>query len=193
MSETERQRLQELVDAIHLTAAALRERGAAMGSARGGFVSPGGTWGPVLWPRGWSFHRLGTTTEAAMFLPYVTTIPSYYPVAPIGIPPGLSHAGIPSIPGNPAWINPLLQQSMPYANPYAYGYGYRPLIPVGYGLSHAGIGQELAYNHLAQPILGYSALQPLHYPNTIAPHYTGIPVQSPLQPNWSNVPPPQQA
>lgn len=211
MSELERQRLQDLVDAIHHTAAALQ--GAARSSARGGSFAPGGGWRPIAVPSGWPPLQLGTETEAAMFVPYVTAVPPYFPLthtayAPMGYgptpyapagygpvgypqtpfgPTGLSHTGINPLQGGSfGWINPLqMQQGIPGG----YGYGYRPVghPPYGYGLSHAGIGYEGGYG---SP-MSYGYLPQMGHGYTTPMHGGGMPMQSPLQPNWSPITGPQ--
>ena len=170
-------------------------------------------------PSGWPPLQLGTETEAAMFVPYVTAVPPYFPLthtayAPMGYgptpyapagygpvgypqtpfgPTGLSHTGInPLQAGNFGWINPLqMQQGMPNG----YGYGYRPVghPPYGYGLSHAGIGYEggygspMSYGYLPQMGQGYTT--PMY---GMPMHGGGMPMQSPLQPNWSPISQQQQ-
>lgn len=200
MDDLERQRLQELVDAIHLTAAALL---AARGSAWSGPSGPAAAanwsgaastadWRPLPMPRGWSPHRLGVSMETAMFVPYVTAVPQMFPVYPTAnLPLGLSHAGIQPFYGN-NWINPLQLQ------PIQQNYGYRPVAPInyGYGLAHAGYGYEPAY---ANPIgYGYGTPMSYGYPQVgqmPVPMY-GAPMhphmQSPLQPSWSTIPQQQQ-
>src|SRR5690625_3452893 len=152
MDESERQHLQELVDAIHLTAAALIERGArrnlpfsqpapqALRAAHAFTTNPG--WRPMPMPRGWSSLSLGP--ESKMIVPFVSPyLPQMLPLYP-----GLSHSG--PIAGFST------QGGIPYG-PYGirggipYGYGY------GYGLAHAGwdpqgIGAGVPYG---TPGIGY--------------------------------------
>lgn len=122
-----------------------------------------------------------------MYVPFVTTVPSIYPVLPAAqMTVGLSHAGIPAPMASAATINPLqLQPGYPI-------YGYRPAIPniawsypYGPGLIHAGYGYEPLANPIAvQPLLpiAQQQLQP-----QMAQHWVPVPQQQPLQPNWTPV------
>lgn len=129
-----------------------------------------------------------------MFVPYVTAVPQIFPVYPTGNlplgPAGLSHAGIQPLYGNTlGYINPLQMQQ--------YGYGYRPVSPYGYGLSHAGYGYEGGY---ANPMgygyapyghgygYGYAPIAPISPISMYgAPGISPMGMQSPLQPNWSPI------
>jgi hypothetical protein len=198
MDDFEKQRLQELVDAIHLTAAALHERqaAAAAGSAWPGpgapvavasGAAPTADWRPLPMPRGWPPLRLGASMETPMFVPFVTAVPQAFPVYPTGnLPMGLSHAGLQPFYGN-GWINPLqLQQMQPG---YGYGYGYRPApqMNYGYGLAHAGYGYEGAYPNP----YGYAPVSQLPYYGMPQPHFAPQ-MHQPMQPNWSPIGMPQQ-
>lgn len=184
MDESERQRLQELVDAIHLTAAALIEwevrSGLPFAQQRFAMFS---RWRPMPGPRGWPSIPLGS--ESKMIVPLVSP---YFPQM-LPLYPGLSHSG-PISGGIPT------QGGIPYG-PYAvrtgmipYGYGY------GYGLLHAGwepqgIGGGMPYG---SPGIGFShggygpmgmGMGPVPYGMSHSPMmHMGMP-GIPLQPAWS--------
>jgi len=175
MDETERRRLQALVDAVHLTSAAV---GALSGAAavdtrtRAGGSPLGTTWRPMPVPRGWLPIWLGTESE--MFVPYLSPFMSHVvPVYPGMGSPGLIHSGMgPVGSGIPMGIGgPISYGSYGPQGMYGQGfYGYRPqgMIPYGMGLVHAGEGSSPGG---INPLFGTNPIQPQG-----------------MSPSWSNGP-----
>lgn len=178
MSDSYRERVQELVDAIHLTASALRrmewEASSASRGMRPGAMAPAVPWWPMLEPRSWPPIQLGAERE--MMIPYVThMIPQMVPMIP-GMHPGLVHSGIGPVSGgypmHPLQAIPSMIQGI-YRSPGMVPYGY------GYGLLHSpwevhGMGIPMGGGHpfSSSPMMGFMPMSPMS-------------PMTPMQPAWS--------
>lgn len=186
MSDSYRRRVQTLVDAIHLTAAALARleweaRVASHMGWRAGGVPSTATWWPTPEPRGWPPIRLGTERE--MMIPYFSPMVSQIPMIPGFGGPGLIHSGIGPISGGMA-MQPMIPSGYrgPGMIPYGYGYGMGLLHSgpeMGMGIPGSGVG--IPYG-MGLPMQG---MVPMHGlpPSMISP----LPMMmSPMmQPAWS--------
>lgn len=210
MDEIERRRLQALVDAVHLTCAAVGARSGAAGATnfgrmRAGGSPPGTTWWPMPAPRGWLPIWLGTESE--MYVPYLSPFMSHVmPVYPGVGSPGLIHSGIgPVGSGIPMGIGPIPYGSYGSYGPGIYGqgiYGYRPqgMFPYGMGLVHSG--WEGSTPGGINPLFGMNPMMPSMMSGPMMPGspmpMSSIPNGSmgmgsmpgmPMQPAWSPMPP----
>lgn len=201
MDEIERQRLQALVDAVHLTCAAARAMSSAdaaataFGRMRAGVNPPGTTWRPLPVPRGWLPVSLGTESE--MFVPYLSPFMSHVvPVYPGIGSPGLIHSGVGHMgSGIPMGVG-VPSGHVPYGSYGSYVspgiYGYRPM-PYGVGLVHAGYEGSIPGG--INPLFGISPMMSGYGPSMmpgIGPSMMSMPMGSPMsgspmQPAWSPV------
>lgn len=203
MEESEWQRLQELVDAIHHTAAALVrvEWGAQLAShpPYAGGPLPAMAWRPMPGPRGWPLNPLGS--ESKSMVPYLNPfIPSMIPLYPgLTQSPGLLHAGMGPM-GGGIPVGASIGMGVPYAPYGTYGYRHPGMLPYGYGygLMHAGwegpgigggsplIGGGIGYGY--GPSQGYGSIGygPIGYGSVgYGPIPYGLIQGNPLQPSWS--------
>ena len=199
MDEIERQRLQALVDAVHLTSAAARTlwgadaAAQAFGRIRAGGMPPGTTWRPRPVPRGWLPISLGT--ERKMYVPYLSPfMSSVVPVYPGIGSPGLIHSGVGSGIPMPIGMTPGPVSYGSYMTPGIYG--YRP-VPYGVGLVHAGfegsipggINPLFGINPMMSGIGGMvSGMGPMMH--GVGPSMMSMGSMSgmPMQPAWSPMP-----
>jgi len=198
MDDIERQRLQALVDAVHLTCAAVRSLSGAdaaalaYGRMRASGMPLGTTRRPQPVPRGWLPVSLGTESE--MYVPYLSPFMSHVvPVYPGIGSPGLIHSGVgPVGSGIPMGIG-VPSGQVPYGPYMSPGiYGYRP-IPYGVGLVHAGYEGSIPGG--INPLFGINPVMSGYGPSmmpgigpSMMPMQMGSPISgTPMQPAWSPV------
>jgi len=198
MDEIERQRLQALVDAVHMTSAAARAlwgadaAALALGRIRAGGMPLGTTWRPRPVPRGWLPISLGTERE--MYVPYLSPfMSSMVPVYPGIGSPGLIHSGVGSGIPMPIGMSPGPVSYGSYGSYMTPGiYGYRP-IPYGMGLVHAGYEGGSIPGGI-NPLFGINPMMSGIGPmvHGMGPSMMSMPMGSvsgmPMQPAWSPVP-----
>lgn len=196
MSDSYRKRVQTLVDAIQLTAAALARleweaHVAAHSRMQVGGVPPTASWWPSPGPRGWPPIRLGTERE--MMIPYLSPMVSQMvPMFPGVGGPGLIHSGIGPISGGMAMHPMMPSYRGPGMMPVGYGYGLLHSgmemgIPgSGMGIPSMGPGMGIPVSGMGMPGMMMQSMMPMHGMMPSMPM-----MMSPMmQPAWSMGPMP---
>ncbi|AKU93277.1 hypothetical protein AKJ08_3664 [Vulgatibacter incomptus] len=187
MDFSERARLQALVDAVHLTAAALRALDRAprvdqVDTFRASGISLAPGWWSTPVPRGWPPpHLLGAERE--MFVPYVSPYMSHMMPFYPSHQTGLIHSGVGGIPMSGIGYSPMIHPSL-------YGYRPSPMFSYGYGLMHSGMESPIPMinpliggshmGHMMSPMMG-SPMMGMGMSPMMPMPYSGMP----MQPAWS--------
>lgn len=187
MSDSYRKRVQTLMDAIQLTAAALARleweaQVATHAHMQVGGVPPTATWWPSPGPRGWPPIRLGTERE--MMIPYLSPMVSQMvPMFPGVGGPGLIHSGIGPISGGMA-MQPMIPSG--FRSPGMMPMGY------GYGLLHSGMEMGIPGGGMGMPGMMMHGMMPMPsmMPSMMPGMMPSMMMSPMMQPAWSMGPMP---